>query len=123
MIGLVGGEGLGHGLFGHDATDVEEVVGDHPEANPALHPSIALVSAAGEPVAPFDHADAPLASGPPFLAVSEPALLLLAFALRAFGGAIGDADALDARGFCGRLVFCRVETGIGRHQARGAPER
>jgi hypothetical protein len=32
--------------------------------------------AAVEPVSPFDHADASLASGAPFLAVAEPALLL-----------------------------------------------
>ena len=46
----------------------------------------------------FDHADATLAAGPPFLAIAEPTLLLLAFALGALGGAVGDADALDAFG-------------------------
>ena len=35
-----GGEGLRRGLLGHDAADVEEVVGDHPEADPALHSGI-----------------------------------------------------------------------------------
>src|SRR5436305_4560625 len=118
-----GGEGLRRGLLGHDAADVEEVVGDHPEANPALHPGIPFVPAAIEPVSTLDHADATLGAGPPFLAVAEPALLLLAFALGALGGAIRGADALDARGFRSRLVFRRVETGIGRHQARGAPQR
>ena len=71
----------------------------------------------------FDHADATLAAGPPFLAVAEPTLLLLAFALRALGGAVGDADALDALGFRGRLVLGRVEAGIRRHQVRRAAQR
>ena len=115
------GLGLAAGLLVHRATDVDEVIGDHPEANPALHSGVAFVSAAIEPVPSLDHADATLAAGPPFLAVAEPALLLLAFALGAFGRAIGDADAPDPLGFGGRLVLGRVEAGIGRHQARCAP--
>ena len=64
--------------------------------DPALHPVIVLVSTAVEAVPAFDDADASLASGAPFLAVAEPAFLLLAFACGAFGRSIGDADALDA---------------------------
>jgi hypothetical protein len=75
--------------------NIDEVVGDDAKPDPALHSGIALIAAAAEPMSPFDHADASLASGPPFLAVAEPALLLFAFALGAFGGAIGNADALD----------------------------
>src|SRR5437867_518317 len=52
----------------------DEVVADDPETDPALHSSVAFVSAAIKPVAPFDHADAPLRSGPPFLPFAEPAL-------------------------------------------------
>ena len=121
-VGL-GGEGLLRGLLGHDAADVDEIISDHTEADPALHSGIAFVAAAIETVSPLDHADATLASGAPFLAVAEPAFLLLAFALRALGGAIGNADALDALGFRCSLIFGRVETGIGRHQARRAPQR
>src|ERR1700730_841915 len=51
-------------------------------------------------------------------AVAEPALFLLAFALRALGGAIGDAYAPDALGLGGGFVFGRVEAGIGGYQAR-----
>ena len=79
--------------------DVEEIVGDDAEPDPTLHSGLALVAAAAEPVSPLDDADASLASGPPFLAVAEPALLLFALALGAFGGAVGNADALDARAF------------------------
>ena len=114
--------GLPAGLLGHNAADVDQVVGNHPEADPALRSGIAPVAAAIETVSPLDHADATLAAGAPFLAVAEPALLLLAFALGALGRAIGDADALDALGFRDRLVFGRVETGIRRHQVRGAAQ-
>ena len=55
--------------------DVDEVVGDDAEPDPALHPVIALVSTAVEAVPAFDDADASLASGAPFLAVAEPAFL------------------------------------------------
>jgi hypothetical protein len=40
-------------------------------------------------VSPLDHADAPLASGALFLAVAEPALFLLAFALSGVGSERG----------------------------------
>jgi len=69
----------------HSAADVDEIVGDDAEPDPAVHPDEALVAAAGEAVPPFDHADAPLRSGAPFLTVTEPALFLLALTLRAFG--------------------------------------
>src|ERR1700730_14667179 len=83
-VGL-GGEGLLRGPLGHDAADVDEIISDHAEADPALHSGIASVAAAIQTVSPLDHADAPLASGAPFLAVAEPAFLLLAFALGALG--------------------------------------
>ncbi len=94
--------GLGRlqdGTFFHYATDVDDVVGDDAEPNPTLHSGIAFVAAAIEPVSPLNHADASLASGPPFLSVAEPALPLLSFALRALGRTVGNADALDALGF------------------------
>ena len=63
-VGL-GGEGLQPGLLGHDAADVDEIISDHAEADPALHSGIAPVAAAIETVSPLDHADATLASGAP----------------------------------------------------------
>ncbi len=66
----LGSEGLLPGLLGHDAADVDEIISDHAEADPALHSGIAPVAAAIETVSPLDHADATLASGAPFLAVS-----------------------------------------------------
>ena len=86
-------------------------------------PAVAFVSATIEPVSPLGHADASLASGPPFLAVAEPALLLLASAPAALGGAIGDADALDALGFGRGLVLGGIEGGVRRHQVGASAER
>ena len=70
----------------HGVPDVDEVVGDHAEPDPAPHSGVAFVAAAVEAVPALDHADAALAAGPPLLAVAEPALLLLALALGALGG-------------------------------------
>ena len=66
-----GGRGpLRGSLYFHFTTDVDEVVGDHAEPDPTLHSGLALVPTAVEAVPPLDHADASLASGPPFLARS-----------------------------------------------------
>ena len=50
-VGL-GGEGLLRGPLGHDAADVDEIISDHAEADPALHSGIASVAAAIETVSP-----------------------------------------------------------------------
>src|ERR1700730_17008511 len=88
------------------AADVDEVVGDHAETNPALHAGVAFVATAVETMSAFDDADAALTAGAPFLALAEPALFLLASALGTFGRAIGNADPFDALGFRRRLVLC-----------------
>jgi len=80
--------------------DVDEVVGDDAEPDPALHAGLSPIAAAGEAAPALDDADASLAPGTPFLATAEPALLLLASAFRTLGRAIGDADAFDASVSC-----------------------
>src|SRR5258705_9796476 len=85
-------------LFFHCATDVDDVVGDDAAPDTTLHSGIAFVEAAIEPVSTLDHADASLASGPPFLSVAEPAIPMLSFALGALGRMVGNADALYAMG-------------------------
>jgi len=85
------GQVLGCALFGFcslsglHATDVDEIVGDHAEPDPTLHSIVTFVPAAIETVSPLGHADASLASGPPFLAVAKPTLPLLALPLGALG--------------------------------------
>jgi hypothetical protein len=80
---------------GHSESHVDEIIGNHGESYPAFQSRFSFISAAIESVAPLDHANAPFASGPPFLALAEPAFLLFPLALGAFGGAIGNADAFD----------------------------
>jgi hypothetical protein len=60
------------------------------------------------------YADASLASGPPLLAIAEPALPQLTLALGTLCRAIGDANALDALGFRCCLVLGGVECGVRR---------
>src|SRR5215468_8022261 len=96
-----------------DATNIHEIIGDHAESDPTLHSIFAFVATAVEPVSPLRHADAALASGPPFLAVAEPALLLFVSALSALGGTVGHADALDALGFGRGLVLTGIERRVG----------
>ena len=80
----------------HGATNVDEVVGVDAKADPAVHSDEALVAATIEAMSALGDADASLTSGAPLLAVAEPALFLFAFALKALGRTIGNADALDA---------------------------
>jgi hypothetical protein len=61
---------------GEDSADVDEVIADHAETDPALHSAITLVAASVEPVTTLHHADAPFTAGSPFLPVAEPGFLL-----------------------------------------------
>src|ERR1035438_5301739 len=63
-------------LAGEYTPDVDEIVGDHAEADPACHATITPVPTAVESVATLQHADAPFTAGPPFLPVAEPWFLL-----------------------------------------------
>src|SRR6516164_459482 len=83
------------------ATNIDEVVGKHPKSDPAFDANIASISAAVETMPPLGDADAPLAAGAPFLAVSEPTLLLLAFAF----GALLQLDHLAELGGLGGLAL------------------
>src|ERR1019366_7275739 len=46
---------------GEDPADIDEVIADYTESDPALHATITLVPAAVEPVSALHHADAPFA--------------------------------------------------------------
>jgi hypothetical protein len=89
----------------------------------AVHSDGALVSAAVKAVSPFDDADASLASGVPFLAVAEPALSLLALTFKAFGRAIGNANALDTLRLCGGFILGGIECSVRRYQTRRASQQ
>ena len=59
---------------------IDEVVGDDAKADPALHSGKAFVATSIQSVSSLDDTNAAFAPGAPFLAVSEPALFLLALA-------------------------------------------
>src|SRR5262249_32224210 len=107
------GAGLSTRLPMHGVAEVDEGIGDHAQPHPAPPSLCSLVAAPVKALSSLYHADAPLGSGPPSLAVAEPAFLLLVPAFTAFGGAIGDAHALNAHGFGRRLVPGRVEGCVG----------
>ena len=96
--------------------DIDQVVGDHPEADPALHSVLSAVSAAVEAVAAFADADTAFASGAPSLPVAEPSLVLLAPAHGTLRSVSGDADPFHALGFRRRFVVGGVEAGVSGDQ-------
>ena len=64
-------------LLLQSSTNVDEVIGDHAEPNPALHADLASVTATVEPVPSLDHTDASFASGAPLLAIARGAPMLV----------------------------------------------
>ena len=97
-------------------TEIDQVIGDHPEGDPALHSVLAAISAAVEAMAAFADADTAFAASAPSLPVAEPSLLLLAPALSTLRGVIGDADPFHALGFRRSFVLGRVEAAISGDQ-------
>jgi hypothetical protein len=82
----------------------------------------AAVAAACQSIAPFEHADTPLAPGAVSLAATKPALTLHE---RLFGmrfSKSGNADSRDTRLLGGPLVGGRPKAPIGRQQARRVTE-
>jgi len=75
-----------------------------------------------KPVAPFQHADAPFASGAPFLSLLEPALLFQFASRRAPGAPVRDRNLFHSQGLHPFFLYLGVETGIGgdpvRHSAQ-----
>ena len=96
--------------------EVDQIVGDDAQANPALHAREPFVATAVQAMAALKQTDATFTAGAPLLSVAKPAFLLEAFTLRALGGPIGDGDALDSPGAGGVLVGLREKSGIGANQ-------
>src|ERR1700751_2469928 len=66
------------------ATDLDDVVRDHPKANPSPHACKASVPAAIQSMTTLQHANAAFASGPPALPSPEPTRFLKFSPLAAF---------------------------------------
>src|SRR6516165_2942898 len=120
--GQIGSGRLCGGLGSDKAADVDEVVSDDPQSDPALHAVVATITATLEPMPTLADADASLASGTPSLSVAEPTLLLLARAAGILGAMVGNADALHTFGFCRCLVLTGMEPSISCDQAWDASQ-
>src|SRR3989449_8796190 len=76
--------------------DLDQVIGDHAESDPAFHAVESSVAATTQTMAALEHADAPLASGPPSLAGAEQTLLLSSPALLVARAPVGNRQSLSA---------------------------
>jgi hypothetical protein len=56
-------------------TQGDEVIADDPKADPNLHAIVALIAAAVQSVAPFEHDNPTFTSGSPLLPALEPGFL------------------------------------------------
>ena len=98
---------------GQVTSDVDQVVGDDAQPDPAFHAVGAAVAAAVQPVSPLQYTDASFRSRPPPLGLAEPAFPLLPPTLRAARRTIRNRDLLHSplpRLF---LIGRRVESGVG----------
>src|SRR6478735_3884216 len=102
--------------------DVDKVIGDDTQADPALHSSGSFVATAVQPVTALQQADAAFAAGAPLLRIAEPALLLQDPALGALGAKVRDRDTLDTSLVRIGVVASREEDGICSDQPRGMTE-
>jgi len=94
---------------------VDQVVGDHPQCDPALHAVESLVATAIERVSTLEQTDSSFATGTPALGrLTESALALVQPALRALAALVGHRDSLDTKLAGGRLVGGREEARVGR---------
>jgi hypothetical protein len=109
-------------LFGQVRTNVDEIVGDDAEPDPALHAVKSFVAATIQPVSLFENADAAFASRAPFLKLLEPALFLELFPRRALGGVAGNRNAPHSHLLGLGFIRRGEESGICRHYLRRVPK-
>src|SRR6266436_6984598 len=103
---------------GQVKSDVDHIICQDPQTNPAFDAVRSLVSGAIQPMPPFENADAPFATGAPFLGFLEPRLLLFLFAFLALGGTAGNTDSLHAQVLGLGFVGGREEACVGSRQIR-----
>ena len=105
-----------------DSRHVDQVVGDDPEADPAMHAVDAMIATASESMSPFDHTDAPFATDAAALAASKPRLAFIRTPGRRFRPAPRQNHSADAA--VGRRLFIRggAEAAIAGGEMRRAAE-
>src|SRR6266436_4614706 len=113
---------LGSEARGQHPSDIDEVIGNDSETDPAMHACITFIEAATESAAPLEHADAPFATDAPFLSSAEPALLLALSPLRTLGTQIGNRDLCDSQLLRSRFVGSGEKAGVAGHHARNYAE-
>src|SRR5258706_12639360 len=105
-----------------EGRDVHQIVGDDPEADPAVHAVFTMVATAVESVSAFEHTDAAFAADAPPLTPTEPALAFVRVPRRRLRATTRQYDSADAtvrrRLFIGR----RAEAAIAGRQIRCAAE-
>src|SRR6266852_2317922 len=116
--GRVAGAFLGSEARGQHPADIDEVIGNDSETDPAMHARVTFIEAAAESVTSLEHADAPFAADAPFLSFAEPALLLTLSTLRTSGAQIGNGDLGDSQLLCSRFVGSGEKAGVASRHAR-----
>jgi hypothetical protein len=97
--------GTSDSLQSQAATYLNNIVGDYPKANPALHTLEPSIPAAIQSMAPLQHANAAFASGPPALSGSEPTRSLQFSPLTALAVAIRHRDSRHPQSLDGLLIL------------------
>src|SRR5881628_3073609 len=120
--GRVAGAFLGSEARVQHPADIDEVIGNDSETDPAMHARVTFIEAAAESVAPLEHADAPFATDAPFLSSPEPALLLALSPLHTAGTQIGNRHLCDSQLLRRRFVGGREKSGVAGHHARDYAE-
>src|SRR5260370_38010207 len=78
-----------------EGRDVHQIVGDHSEADPAVHAVDPMIATAAQAMATFEYADAAFARDAPALAAAEPMLALIGPPRGRLGAATRQGHASD----------------------------
>ena len=96
---------------------LDDVVGNHPQPDPASHAVKTGVEAATQPVSSFERADATLTTGSPFLPPTKPTLPLKKFSVGTLCFLVGHRHPLHPECLPQSLAFARIKPRIGSHCA------
>src|SRR5947209_1337547 len=111
------GSGSGHR---QRFADVDQIVGQHAQSDPALHSLATAIQTAPQSVPPLHHADTSFAACAPTLRLLEPATPFHLFALRTTCVAVRYRDPFHTLLLYGPLLRLRIVTGIRCYQSQQA---
>ena len=95
-----------------EGRDVHQIVGDDPEANPAVHAVFSMVTTAVESMSAFQHTDPAFAADAPPLSPTEPALALVRAPRGRLRATMRQHDSADVAVHRGPFVRRRAEAAI-----------